>query len=92
VKTPEEIEELRAQSQALKAEKEAKRAAKKAKFGAQNADKNLPVVEVRVPWVTSEGREINLEKPPWDSLCDAYTHLWKVENGNRPCRVRVVRT
>lgn len=97
MKTPEEIEELRARSQAVKTEKERKRAEKKAKYGSQNAEKNLPVVEVRVPWITSEGREIDLEKPPWDSYVEAFEDLWKGDqlrrNGRVPeYRVKVVRT
>lgn len=40
----------------LKTEKEAKKAAKKAKFGAINADQNMPVCEVCVPWEWDMGR------------------------------------
>lgn len=62
----------------LKAEKDAKKAAKKAKFGAINEEKNLPVVEVRLPWV-SEGRSIDIDRPPWDSYVDACVEAYRME-------------
>lgn len=91
-KTPEEIEALRAQSQALKAEKDKKRAEKKAKFGDKNADQNRPTLHVNVPWVTTEGREIDLGKPPWDSYVESLRYLWTLDHPGQECRVKVTRT
>lgn len=62
-KTPEEIEALKAQSQALKAEKERKKAEKKAKFGDANAEKNMPVCLIPIPWEWDMGSDAR-DKPP----------------------------
>lgn len=56
-----------------KALKEARKARK-----AQYGNVNLPVVEMRIPWQTETGKEIDLDRPPWDSLPDALEHGWRV--------------
>jgi hypothetical protein len=69
----------------MTAEKEAKKAAKKAKFGAANEERNLPVVEVRLPWTNSEtGKDIDIEKAPWDSLVDRAEEHYRLD----PCFTR----
>lgn len=70
-KTPEEIAALKTKYGDKTAEKEAQRAAKKAKFGDKNADQNMPAVEMRIPF------DIDLEKSPWDSYCDALEHNYR---------------
>lgn len=98
-KTPEEIASLKAKYGDKTAEKEAKRAAKKEKFGSQNADQNMPAIEMRIPYERTEGGDLDIEKPPWDSYCDALEHQWRfgifLETGNYPAypvRRKVVRT
>ena len=66
-KTPEEIEALKAKY----GDNSEKKAAKKA-LKSQYENKNLKVVEIRVPI------EIDLEKPPWDSHVAALEYGWRV--------------
>lgn len=60
---------------------------------------STPVVKLRVPWATSEGREIDLTKPPWDSLAEASLYGERVNRWIRdgkwydgPLNIRVIRT
>lgn len=96
-KTPEEIEELKKKYAADNAVKEAKKQDKKDKY----KNENLPVVEIIVPWQHEhKGKvyEIDLERPPWNSLPEAYEHNWRtgyiVNNGRDPgpCKFKIIRT
>lgn len=61
---------------------------------------HCPTVEMRIPWVTSEGIEIDLEKPPWADYCDALEYQYRVSvflatNGKwpeYPVKHKVIRT
>lgn len=84
-KTPEEIAALKAKYGDQSAEKEAAKAAKKAKFAEQNADRNMPVCEIRVPkrWVDelSNGsiawKEIDLDLSQWLDYLDRLEWHWR---------------
>lgn len=98
-KTPEEIEALKAKYGDKSAEKAAAKAAKKARFGAANADQNMPAVEMRIPFDRSEGGELDLSKPPWDSYCEALEYNYRTSvffaSGKWPeyqVRHKVIRT
>ena len=75
-KTPEEISALKAKYAVENEAKQRAKADKKEKFRDKNFDQNMPTIEMRIPW-ESEGREIDLEKPPWNSYCDSLESLWR---------------
>ena len=92
-KTPQEIEALKARYAADNAAKAATKAAKKQAFADANAERQMPVVEMRIP------DRIDLEKPPWDSLTDAleYGHrfgVWLSDGAwpDYPMRRKIIRT
>lgn len=88
----------------LKAEKEAKKAAKKAKFGEVNADQNLPVCEMRIPWKWESGKDIDLDTPKGYDWVESLEYQWRVDFAitqsgydpskiyRGPCKRKLVRT
>ena len=71
----------------LKTEKEAKKAVKKAKFGVQNAEQNMPVCEIRVPWRWYDeplngrlaGKEIDIETPMWQQYIESAEYHYRMD-------------
>lgn len=92
-RTPEEIAELKLRYATENAAKAAAKAKKKAEFDEVNTQRQMPVIEMRIPI------EIDLEKPPWDSYTDALEHghrfnVW-LSSGSWPdyeMRRKVIRT
>jgi hypothetical protein len=86
-KTPEEIANLKAKYAADNAEKEAKKAAKKDQFGKKNAEQNLPVCEISIPWCWPNepangpiaGKEIDLDTPFGRDWLDSLEYHWRCQ-------------
>jgi hypothetical protein len=84
-KTPEEIEALRAKFAADNAVKQKAKKDKKAKFAEQNAAKNMPVVEYRLPlsmaWRDVDGKfyikDIDINKEPWRNASQHAEHQYR---------------
>ena len=64
-------ENIRAKYAALNQSKKAAKAAK------GKGQVQLPVVAMNIPYETAEGREIDLEQAPWDSLPSALVDTWR---------------
>ena len=71
--TPEEKEAMKLKHAEANAAKASKKADKKQKYD----NKNVPVVEMRIPWETELGAPIDLDKPPWDSHPQALEDNWR---------------
>lgn len=79
-KTPEEIAALKAKYAAENEAKQKAKEEKKQKFAKENSQRNMPSVEMLIPWETPDEpkKEIDLEKHPWKSLPDALEHGYRV--------------
>jgi hypothetical protein len=106
-KTPEDIEALRKKYAADNAAKQKAKKDKKAKFAEQNAAKNMPVVEYRIPlsmaWRDVDGKfyikDIDINKEPWCNGIQSAEHQYRfniwLETEIWPIhevRVKIVRT
>lgn len=91
-------EDIKAKYAALNEAKAKAKAEKKAQKKGLN--ENLPVVKMYIPWETDGGREIDLEKPPWESYPEALENGWRESQrradnqalADGPVRRRIIRT
>lgn len=86
-KTPEEITALKEKYAVENAAKAQAKADKKAKFAEYNADKNMPVCEIRIPWCWVDepsngpiaGKHINLDTLKGQAHIEALEYQWRID-------------
>lgn len=87
-KTPEEIAALKAKYGSDNDAKARAKAAKKEKFGDKNAEQNMAVVDVGIPWTLfwrdgADGKfykkDVDADKEPWKSSVESAEYSWRCE-------------